>query len=53
MSPTHDALKKLAVALKISIRRLFSPLATNQINGCVVVTKSDQGTAHATSTYEY
>jgi transcriptional regulator with XRE-family HTH domain len=53
MSPTYDALKKLAVGLEISVPQLFTPPAKNQINGRMVVTKSNQGTAHATTTYEH
>ena len=53
MSPTYDALKKLAVGLEISVPQLFTPPSNNQINGRMVVTKYDQGTAHATTTYEH
>lgn len=53
MSPTYDALKKLAVGLEISVPQLFTPPANNYISGRMVVTKSDQGTAHATTKYEH
>ena len=53
MSPTYDALKKLAVGLGISVPQLFTTPADNQINGRMVVTKFDEGTAHATTTYEH
>jgi transcriptional regulator with XRE-family HTH domain len=53
MSPTYDALKKLAVGLEISVPQLFTPPAGGQINGRMAVTKSGEGTAHATTTYEH
>ena len=53
MSPTYDALKKLAVGLGISVPQLFTTPADNQINGRMVVTKFDEGTAHVTTTYEH
>ncbi|MEM9636635.1 MAG: helix-turn-helix transcriptional regulator, partial [Pseudomonadota bacterium] len=53
MSPTYDALKKLAVGLEISIPQLFTPPQTGQVNGRMAVTKSGQGTAQATVTYEH
>lgn len=53
MSPTYDALKKLAVGLDISVPQLFTPPVKDQINGRMVITKNGQGTAHATVTYEH
>ena len=53
MSPTYDALKKLAVGLEISIPQLFTPPSKNEISGRLTVTKEGQGTAHATTTYEH
>ncbi|MEM8773973.1 MAG: XRE family transcriptional regulator [Pseudomonadota bacterium] len=53
MSPTYDALKKLAEGLKISVPQLFTPPQRDQISGRMSVTKSGQGTKHATSTYEH
>ncbi|MFK7881243.1 helix-turn-helix domain-containing protein [Roseobacter sp.] len=53
MSPTYDALKKLAVGLEISVPQLFTPPRAGQINGRLAVTKSGQGTAQATVTYEH
>lgn len=53
MSPTYDALKKLAVGLEISVPQLFTPPQTGQVNGRMAVTKSGQGTAQATVTYEH
>ncbi|MBW4708842.1 XRE family transcriptional regulator [Roseobacter sp. YSTF-M11] len=53
MSPTYDALKKLAVGLDISIPQLFTPPRAGQVNGRLAVTKTGQGTAQATVTYEH
>jgi transcriptional regulator with XRE-family HTH domain len=53
MSPTYDALKKLAVGLEISVPQLFTPPAAEKINGRMSVTKSGDGTAKATTTYEH
>lgn len=53
MSPTYDALKKLAVGLQISVPQLFTPPQAGQINGRLGVTKSGQGAAQATTTYEH
>lgn len=53
MSPTYDALKKLAVGLEISIPQLFTPPQDEKINGRLAVTKAGQGAAQATVTYEH
>ncbi len=53
MSPTYDALKKLAVGLEISVPQLFTPPTAGQINGRMAVTKSGEGAAQATTTYEH
>lgn len=53
MSPTYDALKKLAVGLEISVPQLFTPPAQDKVNGRMAVTKSGTGTAKATTTYEH
>ncbi len=53
MSPTYDALKKLAVGLEISVPQLFTPPAQDKVNGRMAVTKSGEGTAKATTTYEH
>ncbi|UWQ89593.1 XRE family transcriptional regulator [Aliisedimentitalea scapharcae] len=53
MSPTYDALKKLAEGLGISVPQLFTPPQRGQVNGRLSVTKSGQGAAHATATYEH
>ncbi|MEP2642771.1 XRE family transcriptional regulator [Roseobacter sp.] len=53
MSPTYDALKKLAVGLEISIPQLFTPPRAGQVNGRMAVTKAGQGAQQATVTYEH
>lgn len=53
MSPTYEALKKLAEGLEISIPQLFTQPKREQINGRFTMTKMGQGAAHATATYEH
>jgi transcriptional regulator with XRE-family HTH domain len=53
MSPTWDALKKLATGLEISVPQLFTPSRRPQATGRMAVTKSGQGQAHVTTTYEH
>lgn len=53
MSPTYEALKKLATGLEISVPQLFTPPEKELVNGRMAVTKSGEGTAHATVTYEH
>ncbi|WP_425100498.1 helix-turn-helix domain-containing protein [Tropicibacter sp. S64] len=53
MSPTYDALKKLAVGLQISVPQLFTPPQQEKVNGRMTVTRSGDGQSHATATYEH
>jgi transcriptional regulator with XRE-family HTH domain len=53
MSPTYDALKKLAVGLQISVPQLFTPPQQEKVNGRMTITRSDEGQKHATATYEH
>ena len=53
MSPTYDALKKVAVGLEISVPQLFTPPSGDQVNGRLSVTKSDETTVQMTTTYEH
>lgn len=53
MSPTYEALKKLADGLAISVPQLFTPPAQLGANGRMVVTQLGDGAAHATTTYEH
>lgn len=53
MSPTYEALKKLAVGLEISVPQLFTAPQRDQVNGRMVSTKSGEGAKMATVTYEH
>ena len=53
MSPTYEALKKLATGLDISIPQLFTAPARDQVTGRLAVTKAGDGQALATVTYEH
>lgn len=53
MSPTFDAVKKLAEGLEISIPQLFTPPTSNQVTGRMSITKSGEGKPHLTGTYEH
>lgn len=53
MSPTYEALKKLATGLEISVPQLFTAPSKGQVNGRMTVTKADEGTHHITTTYEH
>lgn len=53
MSPTYEALKKLAEGLGMSLPQLFSPAATQQAGGRRVVTRGGEGERLITPTYEH
>ncbi|WP_371157589.1 helix-turn-helix domain-containing protein [Jannaschia sp. 2305UL9-9] len=53
MSPTFEALKKLATGLEISVPQLFTPPKRDQIMGRRDITRKGDGQAHATTTYEH
>lgn len=53
MSPTYEALKKLATGLEISVPQLFTPPAQGQVGGRMAVTKNGEGSAQVTTTYEH
>ena len=53
MSPTYDALRKLAIGLGISVPQLFTPPEQARVNGRRTITRSGEGAAHATATYEH
>ncbi len=53
MSPTYDAVKKLAEGLKISVPQLFTPAGQSQVSGRMAVTKAGAGQAQVTATYEH
>ncbi len=53
MSPTYEALKKLATGLEITVPQLFTPPSKGQVNGRMAVTKAGEGTHQITTTYEH
>lgn len=53
MSPTYEALKKLADGLAISVPQLFTPPSKARVSGRMAVTKQGTGQGHATATYEH
>lgn len=53
MSPTYEALKKLAEGLAISVPQLFTAPSRAQINGRMSVTRFGEGQSHPTVTYEH
>jgi transcriptional regulator with XRE-family HTH domain len=53
MSPTYEALKKLAIGLEISVPQLFTPPVNGQVNGRMAVTKEGEGARTITTTYEH
>ena len=53
MSPTFDALKKLASGLDISFPQLFTPPSKDQVTGRMTVTRTGEATSTITPTYEH
>ncbi|MGH1414736.1 MAG: helix-turn-helix domain-containing protein [Pelagimonas sp.] len=53
MSPTYEALKKLAVGLEISVPQLFTQPQQEKVNGRMAVNRLGEGQGHATATYEH
>lgn len=53
MSPTYDALKKLASGLEISVPQLFTPAVEPSGQTRLDVTRNTEGTRYATTTYEH
>ncbi len=53
MSPTYEALRKLAEGLSISVPQLFTPPSKALVSGRMATTRAGEGTAHATATYEH
>ncbi|CUH62885.1 DNA-binding transcriptional repressor PuuR [Thalassovita gelatinovora] len=53
MSPTYEALKKLATGLEITVPQLFTPPSREKVNGRMAVTRAEEGVAQATVTYEH
>lgn len=53
MSPTFDAVRKLATGLNISIPQLFTAPKTGKVLGRRSVTRAGEGKHHITTTYEH
>jgi transcriptional regulator with XRE-family HTH domain len=53
MSPTYDALRKLAFGLGIPVPQLFTPAPQAQVNGRMALTRAGEGAAQMTTTYEH
>jgi transcriptional regulator with XRE-family HTH domain len=53
MSPTYEALRKLAGGLAISVPQLFTPPSRAQVTGRRAITRAGEGMAQATATYEH
>jgi transcriptional regulator with XRE-family HTH domain len=53
MSPTFEALRKLARGLAIPVPQLFTPSGGARVTGRRVITKAGEGQRHATATYEH
>lgn len=53
MSPTFDAVRKLATGLNISIPQLFTAPKDARVLGRRSVTRAGQGKRHITATYEH
>ncbi|MFD1911931.1 helix-turn-helix domain-containing protein [Halodurantibacterium flavum] len=53
MSPTFEALKKLAEGLSISVPQLFTPPSRTQVTGRMALTRGGEGQHVATVTYEH
>ena len=53
MSPTYEALKKLAIGLEISVPQLFTPPSRDQVNARMATTLAGEGGELITTTYEH
>ncbi|MGB0507872.1 MAG: helix-turn-helix domain-containing protein [Pikeienuella sp.] len=53
MSPTFDAVQKLARGLDIGVPQLFQPARVDKISGRRTVTRAGDGRSHPTVTYEH
>ena len=53
MSPTYDALKKLATGLGVGVPQLFTPPTRGQVTGRRAVTRAGDGQQVPTATYEH
>ena len=53
MSPTYEAVKKLATGLSISLPQLFTPPSSEQVSGRMAVTREGEAGALITPTYAH
>ncbi|MEL7464633.1 MAG: XRE family transcriptional regulator [Pseudomonadota bacterium] len=53
MSPTFDAVQKLARGLDIDVPQLFQPAPVDKISGRRSITRRHEGKDHPTTTYEH
>ncbi len=53
MSPTFEAVQKLAAGLGIDVPQLFAPSAEGRSSGRRTLTRKDEGQPHPTVTYEH
>lgn len=53
MSPTFEAVRKLAAGLDISVPQLFTPPHSDKVLARRSITRGGSGKAHVTSTYEH
>jgi transcriptional regulator with XRE-family HTH domain len=53
MSPTYEALRKLAGGLAISVPQLFTPPSRAQVTGRRAITRVGEGQTKPTATYEH
>ncbi|MEM8789758.1 MAG: XRE family transcriptional regulator [Pseudomonadota bacterium] len=53
MSPTYEAVRKLAEGLEISIPQLFTPPKADGVMARRAITRAGEGTDHPTATYEH
>lgn len=53
MSPTFDAVQKLARGLDIDVPQLFQPAPVDKISGRRAITRRNEGKDHPTTTYEH
>ena len=53
MSPTFEAVRKLAQGLEISVPQLFTPPKTDKVMARRTITRAGEGREHLTPTYEH
>lgn len=53
MSPTYDAVQKLAHGLGIDVPQLFTPPVKDKVTGRRAITRKGTGREHVTTTYEH